>query len=567
MDGKNNIEVKDRIELQQSEIIKKSLILLGFLLLFAALTVPLYFLMTAGTHNITGEVTVEKSVKDPAPDGEGKNIFGEPNPDAATEKPATTDPVTTDTTGSDTFGTTDTTGSDLFGTGDSTGDNPFGTTETTGTDPFGTQDTTGVDPFGSQGTTGSDSFGTTGTGTDTGYGISDESSLDGFQDFGNETVPGTKTQTASEEYMQMRFRLNGLAFFGGMLLIIILYIVYFEAVLKKLFHPLMQGDRTALIAGLVAFLIFVLAEIVEVSLIPNHITKGLASFTGLPWEIAYVVPVFLVFFTLVGTWVDTNFNRTVYLDDVPFHYTQFGNGGRNLILIAGLNLMTLEGKGVSMAWNFRQFAKDYTVYVMDKRDDVKEDVTLRELAADIAAVAEHIGIITADVVGVSQGGMIAQYLTIDNPELVNKLVLAVTSSKMNDSIKAYVNQCVVYAQKGEMEEVLKDSFENDFTEAYTKPLKPFMSLITKFSVPKSNTRFIRLARSINSLNTYEELDQIKCPVYVIGAGKDRIVTVAESEAIAEKLNCKKFIYQNLGHGVYSEAKDFNERVLKFLMRG
>lgn len=34
----------------------------------------------------------------------------------------------------------------------------------------------------------------------------------------------------------------------------------------------------------------------------------------------------------------------------------------------------------------------------------------------------------AEVMGVSQGGMIAQYLAIDYPELVEKLVL-VTSSK------------------------------------------------------------------------------------------------------------------------------------------
>jgi len=40
---------------------------------------------------------------------------------------------------------------------------------------------------------------------------------------------------------------------------------------------------------------------------------------------------------------------------------------------------------------------------------------------------DELGISEADVIGVSQGGMIAQNLAIDRPELVNKLVLAVTA--------------------------------------------------------------------------------------------------------------------------------------------
>ena len=491
MDNKENTEIKeravitDRREMDQSEIIKKSLTLLGFLLLFCIVSIPCYFLMTAGTKDVTDEVTIEKSVKD-AP---GTDDFE---------------------TGAEDFGTYD------FGAED------YGT----GTDFYGMGDSFGMAP---------------------------------------DTASGDEIDP--EQIARMKFRLHGLAFFGGMFLAIILYIVYFEIILKKKFRVLMQGDRTALVASLVAFLLFILTQFLAITIIPNRITKGLSTFIGIPWELAYAIPVIFVFFTLIATWVDTNCNRTLYFDDVPFHYVQFGKGAKNLILIPGLSTLTLEGKGINMTWQFREFAKDYTVYVMDKRDDLKEDVTLRELAEDIKNAVDHIGLLSADVVGVSQGGMIAQYLAIDNPDFVNKLVLAVTASKMNDHIKNYVNQCVVLAQKGEMEEIMRDSFENDFTEEYTKPLKPFMSLITKMSVPKSNVRFIRLARSINSLDTYDELNQIKCPVFVIGAGKDRIATVEGSEEIAGKLECKKYIYQRYGHGVYSEAKDFNGRIHRFLMTG
>ena len=480
------MEIKDKIELQQSDIIKKSLILLGFLLLFAILSVPFYFLMTAGAKDVTNEKRVEKGVNDPA--------FVENASDTVYEEDATQVPSDETFPGIDGY--------------------------------YGGE----IDP-------------NTGLPYDTGA-----------------------SNTVSKGSGDKVIRLNGFAFFIGMILILILYIAYFEIVLKKQFRVLMQGERVSLIASLVAFLIFILAEIFEVFLIPNYLVETSVIFKGIPWGIAYAIPIFLAFFTLIATWVDANVNHTVYIENVAFHYAQFGRGGRNLILIPGLSMKTVEGQGLALAWQFRDFFQDYTVYVMDKRDDVKEDVTLRELAEDIYAVADYIGLVGADVVGVSQGGMIAQYFAIDHPEFVNKLVLAVTASKMNDSIKAYVNYCVVQAQRGDMEAIMIDSFEKDFSQEYTKSFKPILPLMAKLSVPKSNTRFIRLARAINSLDTYEELDKITCPVFVIGAARDRIVTVEASEEIVEKLNCKKYIYRNLGHGTYSEAKDFNEKIYRFLMK-
>lgn len=532
------MDIKDRIELDQSQIIKKSLTLLGFLLLFCIISVPCYFLMTAGTVDVTNEVTAEKSIKDGPETEEGsRNIFGGGNQSADT------------------------------GAGEDGFDNDFGPMD----EP--SEESSVFDPGEVKSVNGGVSEGEDFSGEENG-------SEDYFEDEplppgavipgmipGGTSPSGDSGNLIPEEIEKLRFRLNGFAFFGGMLLAMILYVVYFEAVLKKRFRELMQGEKIAMAASLVALLLFVLTQFIAVTFIPNRITRGLSSFTGIPWEIAYAVPVFYAFFTLIGTWVDTNLNHTVYLDDIPFHYVQFGKGAKNLILIPGLSTLTLEGKGISLAWQFRDFAKDYTVYVMDKRDELKEDVTLRELAEDIAGVIDHIGLLSADVVGVSQGGMISQYLTIDNPDLVDKLVLAVTASRLNDSVKNYVNQCVILAQKGEMEEINRVSFENDFTEEYTKPLKPFLPLLCKISVPKSNVRFIRLARSINSLDTYDELEKIKCPVFVIGAGKDRIVTADASNEIAEKLQCKKYIFQRYGHGVYSEAKDFNQKIYRFLMTG
>ena len=76
-------------------------------------------------------------------------------------------------------------------------------------------------------------------------------------------------------------------------------------------------------------------------------------------------------------------------------------------------------------------------------------------------------------------------------------------------------------------------------------------------------RFITLAKACLTCCTYDDLEKIKCPVLVLGGGKDKIVTGEASREIAEKLGCKYYIYDDLSHEAYNEAKDFNRRIYDF----
>ena len=87
----------------------------------------------------------------------------------------------------------------------------------------------------------------------------------------------------------------------------------------------------------------------------------------------------------------------------------FESGKKKLIIIQGLNTRGIKGASVSLAHLYRLFAKEYTVYLFDRRPDVPEGMTVRDMASDVAAAMDALGISNADVFGVSQGGMIAQY--------------------------------------------------------------------------------------------------------------------------------------------------------------
>lgn len=253
------------------------------------------------------------------------------------------------------------------------------------------------------------------------------------------------------------------------------------------------------------------------------------------------------------------------LDNIEFDYITFGRGAKPLIMIQGLNTRSINGAAASLAYMYRIFAKDYKVYLFDRRASVKEGLTVRELAADVAAAMDALKLTDADIFGVSQGGMIAQYLAIDRPDLVHKLVLAVTLARNNDTVKTVVNNWVNLTEKGDMQTLITDMSVKMYSDEYVKRYKPFLPLLTILQKPKDVERFTILAKACLTCNAYDELDRIKCPVFVIGGRQDKVVSGEASEEIAKKLGCEIYMYEKLGHAAYEEAKDFNRRVYEFLI--
>lgn len=258
--------------------------------------------------------------------------------------------------------------------------------------------------------------------------------------------------------------------------------------------------------------------------------------------------------------------QTLEIQDVEMDYITFGKGAKPLIMIQGLNTRGIKGSADSLAYMYRIFAKDYKVYLFDRRKNIKENVAVRELAADIAMAMDYLHITNAYVFGVSQGGMIAQYLAIDRPDLVNKMVLAVTLSKNNDIVETVIKDWIEMVKQEKIKELVADMAMKMYSDSYVKRYQPFMPLLTVLQKPKDVPRFIALAKSCLTCNTYDELDKIQCPVFVIGGMQDKVVGSKASVELAEKLGCEIYMYEALGHAAYEEAKDFNQKVYDFLIR-
>ena len=255
----------------------------------------------------------------------------------------------------------------------------------------------------------------------------------------------------------------------------------------------------------------------------------------------------------------------VEIDGVRMDYAAFGRGDRVLVMIPGLNTRGVKGAALSLAYMYRIFARDYRVYVLDRKAIIPEGYTVADIAEDVVKVMNALGISRADVFGVSQGGMIAQYLAINHPDLVRKLVLGVTLSRNNETVRAAVGNWIRMAEAGEYRGFMVDMFERMYSEAYLKRYMWLFPVLSRLGRPRDAVRFVRLAKACFTCDAYDKLDRIQCPTLVIGGRKDRVVTGEASVEIAERIGCAVHMYDDLGHAAYEEAKDFNRRVLDFLM--
>ncbi len=259
-------------------------------------------------------------------------------------------------------------------------------------------------------------------------------------------------------------------------------------------------------------------------------------------------------------------NGRVALPGGEMDYIRFGRGGKTLVMIPGVGdgLKSVKGMALPFALLYRGLAKTFTVYVFSRRTPLAPGTTTRDMADDLNAAMDALGLPAAAVVGVSQGGMIAQWLAVDHPDKAARLVLAVTLARPNPTVEAVVRRWLDMAERGDYRGIMLDTAERSYSEKRIRQARVTYRLLGNFGKPKSFERFVVQAESCVGHDASAELGRIACPTLVIGGTDDRIVTGAASGELARGIpNSALHMYEGLGHGLYEEAPDFFQRVTDF----
>ena len=253
---------------------------------------------------------------------------------------------------------------------------------------------------------------------------------------------------------------------------------------------------------------------------------------------------------------------TVRFNDCSMDYMIFGKGETPLVLVRGLNITRLRNTSPNLISRYKLYAKKYRIYIVDRREPVPEGITVKDIAEDVYEALKVLGVHRAFVMGNSQGGMIAQYLALNHPKLVEKLVLNVTTCDNKGVLSDNVKDWVEMAEAGDMaalsDKMMDMMYPPDKVPKQDKPAPALKNLKTH-----SNQEFITLAKACLTCDTKDRLGEIRCPVLVLGGAKDEIMSGEASVRLAEALGTKAVIFDDLGHGAY-ETPEYQNRVINFL---
>ncbi|MBQ3417490.1 MAG: alpha/beta hydrolase [Ruminococcus sp.] len=258
---------------------------------------------------------------------------------------------------------------------------------------------------------------------------------------------------------------------------------------------------------------------------------------------------------------------TIKTEEMEMRYCSFGEGERQLVILPGLDTKSVLLAAPVIENAYRCFSQDFTVTVFDRRTDMPDPYSIREMARDTALAMQKLDIKEANIFGASQGGMIAQYIAIDFPDLVASLILGSTICRENPMAREVIGRWITLAEQGDRRGLSKDFTETLYSKAFQEK---YGDLLLKFNDHVSDEdlrRFVICAKAIEGFDTTDELDKISCPVFVIGSLGDLVVGKDSSRELAHYLHCECYLYdENTAHCVFDEAPDYKNRMLDFLAK-
>ena len=217
-------------------------------------------------------------------------------------------------------------------------------------------------------------------------------------------------------------------------------------------------------------------------------------------------------------------------------------------------------------------------------DRLTGDITLRDLADDAAGLLSTLDIDQAHVLGVSMGGMIAQELTLNHPQRVERLVLGCTtcaggSHSHGDGgtvpaapeVIALLTPQAGLSREEQMRRAWPAIATPEFIESHSDVLEE--RLQTSLINPTPIETSIGQMAAIQAFDSFDRLPQINAPTLVLHGDRDSEVPTPQGYEFWHALKTlgvptQLVVYENEGHAVSQPAhlKDIQVRSVEWFDR-
>jgi len=233
--------------------------------------------------------------------------------------------------------------------------------------------------------------------------------------------------------------------------------------------------------------------------------------------------------------------------------------GQGMPMFSGDELMEMVKLSSYLAVN------DYEGKMLEEKTGRK----LEDLARGLKALRAVVPPLAVEAE--SGGGRISLWLTVDHPDLVERLVLSSVASETppDSPMTERMAQWLDLAERGEWA---------DFFAQLAAQLKPARSVPAQAApvstgfqpTPSTPERFIGELRATLDPTSFvtDRLGEIRVPTLVLAGGRDQVVPLASTRLVAERIpDARLEVDPEGGHTVRASFRGYDELVEAFLAEG
>jgi len=250
-------------------------------------------------------------------------------------------------------------------------------------------------------------------------------------------------------------------------------------------------------------------------------------------------------------------------------YACIGNGSRNLVVFDGLDFRHKPQSGIMLRMStgyLKGLTNSYKIYIVSRKPGLPPGYSLSDMSDDYAVMIKNELGGVVDIIGISTGGAIAQHFAIDHPDLVGRLVLAMTGFRLTEEGKELQVKVAHLARKRKRRAASALLGTAIIRRGIAKHVfKWFMWLLGPLSIPTDPSDGIVEIEAEDRHDLSDSLNKIKADTLVIGGEEDFFYPVRET---ARKIpNARLVLYPNLGHNaMFARSRQFGEEIRTFLLR-
>jgi 3-oxoadipate enol-lactonase len=227
---------------------------------------------------------------------------------------------------------------------------------------------------------------------------------------------------------------------------------------------------------------------------------------------------------------------------------------------AGAPLLLLAGQTGSHRWWTRvrpDFDAFRRVVTLDQRGTGDSDAppgpySTRGFAEDAIAVLDDLGIAQADVYGTSMGGRVAQWIAVDHPERVRRLVLGCTSPGGPHAVErgAAVRRALADPDAAAARRALLDlMYTPEWRAAHPEP---YWTLGDPGMARHARREHLRAS---NGHDAWDALPRITAPTLVLHGDHDELNPTANAPLLAERIpGARLLLLPGARHAYFEESR-------------